>query len=508
MTRSRTPKRYLPKGEPYNLRTLNSIETTTHSFFRRALAMLLAIVIVSAAGFFLPIETEETEPTPLETILAFFRPAVVHAAEVTDVPAYVRVGLYYGSSAQSSVTVACSAGFFAGTGGTWGYSKNTNLEAVPKITFTASAGKITGVSESGAVVIDNPEWGFCLWPAAGGRVTITAGGTTKTYRGGVILYAWESYLTVVNLVGMEDYLYGVINAEMYYTNPTEALKAQAVAARSFACVAQNTHQSYGFDVCSSTHCQVYRGVSGETPETTSAVDATSGQCARYGGTIIRTYYSSNNGGWIMDIKDAWGSTAPYCVAKADPYTPVLPWTAMFTYEELAQRLNDAGIGVGTLTSVEVTGRSDYGYVTEMTFTGTAGTTVLSRSQVMYGFASSLIKSQNFLLVDNTREATLYTLSEPDGAEPAVSSGTGTVTVVNADGETAELNTTDLSVRGESQTVQLPTGAEETGVKCVAFYGSGNGHSVGMSQDGAKEMARLGFTYDEILKFYFTGVEVY
>ncbi|MBR5741659.1 MAG: SpoIID/LytB domain-containing protein, partial [Firmicutes bacterium] len=420
--------------------------------------------------------------------------------------------LYYNTSAQTSVTVSCAGGFFVGTGGNWGFTKEYSLEGTPKITLTASGGVITGVDENGTVVAENLGWGSCLWPASGGRVTISCGGTTRTYRGGVLLSAWEQYITVSNLVGIEQYLYGVINAEMYHTNPIEALKAQAVAARSFACVAQNTHKTYGFDVCSTAHCQVYRGVSGETVETTEAVDATAGQCIRYDGEIVRAYYSSNNGGWIMDIKDAWGSTAPYLVAKADPYTPVVAWNATFTYDELAEKMKAAGKDVGTVTSVEITQYTSYGYVTELTITGTDGTAVLKGSQVMNAISNTAIRSQSFLLVDNTKEATLYTLSEAEegtsSSQAEISSRTGTVTVLDADGNTVELNTTDLSVRGETQTIKLPTAAEEAGVKSVSLYGTGNGHSVGMSQDGAKEMARQGFTYDEILKFYYTGVEVY
>jgi len=474
---------------------------------------MLVLAIVFATGYAMPAEEEEpAEETPLETILSFFQPIRVSAAD--SVPSYVRVGLYYASSAQSSVTLGCAGGFFVGSGGTEGFTKSYGLESVPKITFTVQNGVIVGADENGVTVISDLGNGNCVWPASGGRVTVTADSTTRTYRGGVILRVSGSQLTVINLVSLEQYLYGVINAEMYHTNPIEALKAQAVAARSFACVAQNTHKSYGFDVCASSHCQVYRGVAGETTETTAAVDATKGQCIRYNGEIVRAYYSSNNGGWIMDIRDAWGSTSPYCVAKADPYTPVLPWSAMFTYDDLAMRLDAAGKSVGTVTSVAITGRTDYGYVTELTITGTDGTAVFSRSQILVGFASSLIKSQNFLLVDNTKEATLYTISEAEtaegeaSAEPAIASQSGAVTVLNADGETAEVATTELSVQGDAQTVQLPTAAEETGVKAIALYGSGNGHSVGMSQDGAKEMARQGFSYDEILKFYYTGVEVY
>ena len=494
-------------------------ETTAHSVLRRFIALLLVLAVAFAAGYFLPAEEDASEETLLDPILSFFRPAKAYAETPSDVPAYVRVGLYYGNTAKTSVTLGCAGGFFLGSGGNWGFTKDVSLEGYPQITFTASGGVITGVDGNGTAVASNVASGVCVWPASGGRVTITAGSSTKTYRGGVILYAWENSLTVVNLVGIEQYLYGVINAEMYYTNPEEALKAQAVAARSFACVAQNTHKAYGFDVCSTTHCQVYRGVSGETTATTAAVDATKGQCVRYNGEVVRTYYSSNNGGWIMDIKDAWGSTSPYCLAKEDPYTPVLAWNAVLTYDEIEQRLNAIGRGVGTVTSVDVTKRTDYGYVTELTITGTERTTVFTRSQILNDFAAPLMKSQNFILIDNTKEAMLYTISEGAASEgetaeenaasdPVVSSTTGTVTVLSGDGTAAELSTSELSVQGESQTVQIPTTAEISGVKSVCFYGTGNGHSVGMSQDGAKEMAKQGFTFDEILTFYYSGTEVY
>ncbi len=126
-------------------------------------------------------------------------------------------------------------------------------------------------------------------------------------------------LYVVSTVGLDDYVRGVVPAEMPASWPAEALKAQAVAARSYGlqpCPQGGTFPATNlYDVVDTTSCQVYGGASSETPSGNAAVLATAGQVIRYNGAVLRTEFSSSNGGWTV------GTSGPY-VAKADPYDAV------------------------------------------------------------------------------------------------------------------------------------------------------------------------------------------
>ena len=114
------------------------------------------------------------------------------------------------------------------------------------------------------------------------------------YRGSLLISASGSGLVAVNALDLEDYVRGVVSAESPSAWPTEALKAQAVAARTYAIT---SHAGGGvFDQYADTRSQVYRGVAGETPATDAAVQATQGQVVTYGGQPVTTYFFSTSGG--------------------------------------------------------------------------------------------------------------------------------------------------------------------------------------------------------------------
>ena len=142
------------------------------------------------------------------------------------------------------------------------------------------------------------------------------------YRGRLEITVKGSFLRVVNFVKLEDYLQGVIAGEMPYRWPLEALKAQAVAARSYALA--SLVKGKPFDLYSDVRSQVYRGVEGETARTSEAVRATSGEVVIYGGRVATTYYFSTSGGRTASAADVFGTPVPYLLSRPDPYDEASP----------------------------------------------------------------------------------------------------------------------------------------------------------------------------------------
>ena len=194
----------------------------------------------------------------------------------------------------------------------------------------------------------------------------------RAYRGEVRVNVDKGKLRAINSLGLEAYLYGVVPAEMPHRWPAEALKAQAVAARSYALA---TKRSGDFDVYSDVRSQVYRGISEEEEPTNEAIDATAGQVLTYGGKIARTYFFSSSGGRTATVTDVWPSSGalPYLVAVDDPYDTVSPYhrwgPLVFTAKGVRAKLKVPGPlrdqrtvvtpsgRVGTLVAVGPTGET-------------------------------------------------------------------------------------------------------------------------------------------------------
>ena len=120
----------------------------------------------------------------------------------------------------------------------------------------------------------------------------------SAYKGTLEVDSKGGDLVVINRLDMETYLYGVIAAEIPASSPMEALKAQAVAARTIAVKNMGRHKKDGFDFCNGTHCQVYRGVTVETPRTVRAVDETKGEIIVHENRPIEAFYHANCGGCL------------------------------------------------------------------------------------------------------------------------------------------------------------------------------------------------------------------
>ena len=178
---------------------------------------------------------------------------------------------------------------------------------------------------------------------------------------------------VVDDVGLERYLYGVVPGEMPATWPVEALRSQAVAARSYAVTSRRPSQV--FDVYADTRSQVYRGVTVETTRTTDAVSATSGVVLMYGTSVARTLFHSSSGGRTAAVEEIFGGApVPYLQSVDDPYDRLSPyhdWTVTLTDDEAERRLQP--VLAGDLVDIDVGGRTPSGRAATVRVTGTLGT---------------------------------------------------------------------------------------------------------------------------------------
>ena len=180
-----------------------------------------------------------------------------------------------------------------------------------------------------------------------GPLVFSPGGTAlalegRAYRGTLQVSAVDARLQVVNTVGLELYLAGVVGREMPQSWPLEALKAQAVVARSYAL--SHLATAGDFDLYADTRSQVYGGVAAESPSTTAAVNATAGRVVLYRGRVASTYFFSTSGGRTAAVQDVWPASEPlpYLVSVPDPYDTISPYhdwgPIRFTPGDLTRRL--------------------------------------------------------------------------------------------------------------------------------------------------------------------------
>ena len=194
-----------------------------------------------------------------------------------------------------------------------------------------AAGTVVGGSSTGVTVIvtgtstilfefdQSGLYSLGIRPIEAGQKTVTWFRGYRYYGGFEYQRVTGGAINVINVVPMDDYVKGVIPWEMSSDWPIEALKAQAVCARTYA-ACQTKHRSQGFDICATTHCQVYQGTAASSSYSDSAVDQTAGQCLYYNGQLVQeaVYYSSN-GGASEDSVNVWGNEVAYLKGKIDPY---------------------------------------------------------------------------------------------------------------------------------------------------------------------------------------------
>lgn len=316
-----------------------------------------------------------------------------------------------------------------------------------------------------------------------------------SYSGRLELIDTDEGLVLINELYLEDYLKKVVPSEMPSSYEKEALKAQAVCARTYAYmqIQENTYSKYGAHVDDSTNFQVYNNIE-ENARTTAAVQETYGKLLLYQERPAAAYYYSTSCGTTTD-GSVWGgdgSNVPYLKAKTlqpgqrtlditdnehfllfiknqefasyDAEFPFFRWNVVTDAEVLTRNIG----GVGSVQKVEITERGPGGVAKSMKVTGSDG--------------SKTITGQNAI-----RSAL----------------GDESLTIQKKDGTTA---TGWTSLPSGFLAVE-DAGTSEKGVKRFRIYGGGFGHGAGMSQNGAQGMAKLGMGYEEILKFFYEGVTV-
>jgi stage II sporulation protein D len=203
-----------------------------------------------------------------------------------------------------------------------------------------------------------------LWvtPQAGGYLWIG----DRWYRGALQVIPDGKGLVAIERVDLEHYLYSVLGAEMSKDFPIEALKAQAVAARTYAIYRSQAATKKPFDLDSSQDSQVYRGIASEATTTQAAVNATTGQIMTYQGKPILAAFHSASGGHTENVEDIWSNPLPYLrgVPDYDLGTPGYEWTKSVSRAELGKSLKlrnvtaifaDRSTQYGSVLSLKVVG---------------------------------------------------------------------------------------------------------------------------------------------------------
>ena len=222
------------------------------------------------------------------------------------------------------------------------------------------------------------------------RGTADNGVRDGAYRGRAVVIPDGRALLVVNRVGMESYLRGVVPSEMPPAWPAEALEAQAVIARSYAL--RGLRPGSPYDVFADVRSQVYGGIAREVGSTTSAVTATRAEVVTAAGQVAQTFFFSTSGGRTAANEEVWGGTPiAYLRSVEDPHDDLSPyhdWTARFTDRAAGRKLRS--LHVGKLQSLEVTARTPSGRAATVDVTGEDATTSVTagRLQALLGLRST------------------------------------------------------------------------------------------------------------------------
>ena len=293
---------------------------------------------------------------------------------------------------------------------------------------------------------------------------------SKKYRGIIKILPAGANAQVINVVYMEDYLRGVVPPEMGKRTPeeVEAVKAQAVAARTYAMAHLGQYADQPYDMKSSILDQVYDGFNIETELVNRAIDQTEGKVLFYQDGFVNAYYHSTCGGMTDNIEHVWDrKETPYLKAVADSgacsWSKYYSWKEFFTESQLRSRIeqylsSERGKDFRINRIKDIT-------ILERTPGDRVGELIVRTDNDALSFKKDRIR----WVIGRT--------SNPDLILPS------------------DRFTMDIERDGAGY------------VSGVSFVGRGYGHGVGMCQCGAIGLARIGWSYDHILSHYYTNVEV-
>ncbi|MGH2330377.1 SpoIID/LytB domain-containing protein [Thermoanaerobacter mathranii] len=315
----------------------------------------------------------------------------------------------------------------------------------------------------------------------------------------------DSDMTAINVVPLEEYLYGVVPGEMPAWWNIEALKAQAVAARTYAAKNVGRYGKYGFDLTNDTNTQVYKGYDGEAPSTNEAVDETKGVVAVYQGKLIDALYHSHSGGYTEDNINYFSADVPYLKGVEDKYVFGYnsyhdSWMVTYTKDQIKNLLLNKGQDIGDIVDVKVTEKSWTGRAIAVTIYGTKGTFTLRKGDIrsFFGLKSTMIDIKG----DGSSEFEVYAISSYSDSQKI---SLKEINIQNNKGITKVSKDTFYAV-GANGIKELKKTDKPSEVYTIK--GSGYGHGVGLSQYGARGLADQGYNYISILKYYYKGIEVY
>lgn len=294
------------------------------------------------------------------------------------------------------------------------------------------------------VLVNGTSYSSLIADARESRVKVNG----KGYRGRIEVVKDNSSLLIINELNLEDYLVGLINHEISSRWPKEAVKAQAVVARTYALYQKKMKKDARYDLESTVASQVYGGSDSEDELALQAVKDTEGEVALYNGELIQALYHSSCGGKTEAAEDVWGKDVPYLKSIKDPHCTEAPnyfWQYNIDLNELSERLRRLDGGIGGISSVSVKKKSRSGRAISISIRHSNGVSDVSGKDFREALGFENLRSTDFT----------------------------------------------VKVKGDS----------------VYFAGSGGGHGVGMCQWGAKGMAEDGRGYKEILKWYYPGITI-
>jgi len=272
----------------------------------------------------------------------------------------------------------------------------------------------------------------------------------RSYRGHVEVRRDGARLLVINEVPLEEYTAGTLLGEVYSGWEVGVLRAQAVAIRTYALYRRARASARGryYDVEATQKGQVYRGVGAESERAWAVVRATRGEFLAWEGQPILAAFHSASGGRTASSAEVWGRSLPYLVSvpvAGEEDSPDTYWRARFSRSQIEASLSGRQPALGNVEGVEILGRSESGRVQRVRIRGSERHLELSPKELRRALGVRVLRSTLF------------------------------------------------EVRGEGED--------------FVFVGSGRGHGVGMSQWGARALARRGLGYDEILRRFYPGTEL-
>ncbi len=330
--------------------------------------------------------------------------------------------------------------------------------------------------------------------APGGLVPLGA----AQYRGRLRVVPMGDRLQAVNYIGLENYLPSVVGSEMPAQWPLAALRAQAIAARTYAMAQRRPGQL--FDLQATVASQVYKGVGAETTSTRQAVAQTNGQVLLYRGRLIDAVFHSCSGGSTENSGEIWNRQLPYLtsVPDFDQVSPVRNWSKSFEPQELRR----AFVEIDGVTAIEPLVTSTSGRIRQARVTGPGGQLVVSGAELRrrLGLRSTLVRFQP-LAPAKPQTMALAVAPASDAVEPST-----------AEPAPAPRPSPGFRFRLPPPPPPLPpvaglSGSVQPAAPTLMAIGHGFGHGVGMSQWGAYGMALRGKSHAEILRHYYQGAEL-